>query len=672
MTFPARPLSQRLALVAAALATSLAACALAGWALGLELLKTLVPGQVSMKANAALGVLLVCVPLLVGEERSWRRPFAAAAGAVAALIGLLTVLEYLGAPISIDELLATDAVARVATPMPGRMSPLAAVSLLSSGLALVAREWRKPLLSDALDVLTVLVALTGAIGFLFKPPELMNSPGLTRVAVPTTVALIGMALAGAARGPGPLQRLLDSSAVDGQLARRLLPAAVLIPVLLGWLRLVGQSHGLYGPELGIAIYTLSNLVLLGGLSLFTAVSVGRTQRLATAEIERSRGLLLAVAEGTTDAVYVRDLQGRFLLANRAVAGYLEAPPEKLLGHPLSEVAPAPLTALIERMEREVLAGGKVRTDEDRIVLPRGEMTFLATRGPVIGPDGRTEGAFTIARDITERKRDEDQIRALVTRLTQSNRDLEMFASVASHDLQEPLRKIQMFSDRLTEQLGAGLPAEAEDSLRRMRSAAARGQALVSGLLQFSRVTTRAQPPTAVDLNLVAREVLGDLEARLLETQAQVDLGPLPTVEADALQMRQLLQNLIANALKYRKPDQPPRVRVRARETDRQGRAFTEVTVEDDGIGFEDQYGGRLFQLFQRLHEKTRYEGVGIGLAICRKIVERHGGTISARGVLGRGATFTFTLPFKQSPQEGHAWTAIPSPSSSPMTTRTTA
>jgi signal transduction histidine kinase len=196
-----------------------------------------------------------------------------------------------------------------------------------------------------------------------------------------------------------------------------------------------------------------------------------------------------------------------------------------------------------------------------------------------------------------------------------------------------------------------------DYLRRMQSAAGRMQALIGDLLQFSRVTSRAQPFTTVDLNQVAEGVLSDLEVRLRDSGGRVEVGLLPAIEADPTQMRQLLQNLIGNAIKFARPEAPPLVRVYA-EGDPEspvaaegedGRRFR-LCVADNGIGFEEKYLDRIFTVFQRLHGRGVYEGTGIGLAICRKIVERHGGSITARSRPGEGATFIATLPLRQTPR----------------------
>jgi light-regulated signal transduction histidine kinase (bacteriophytochrome) len=227
--------------------------------------------------------------------------------------------------------------------------------------------------------------------------------------------------------------------------------------------------------------------------------------------------------------------------------------------------------------------------------------------------------------------------------------------VASHDLQEPLRKIQTFSDQLKIKSGPLLNEEGHRILERIITAADRSQVLINDLLSLSRVATQAQPFARVDLTKMVLSVISDLEVRLEETGGRVETEDLPVIEADPTQMRQLFQNLIVNALKFRAPDKKPRIKVSGRVienkrlSDIPGRSsnLCQVSVKDNGIGFDEKYLDRIFQPFQRLHSQQEYEGTGIGLSICRRITERHGGDITAKSRIEHGTTFIVTLPVKQ-------------------------
>ncbi len=254
--------------------------------------------------------------------------------------------------------------------------------------------------------------------------------------------------------------------------------------------------------------------------------------------------------------------------------------------------------------------------------------------------------------LKEREESQRQLQGLVVRLEQSNEALQDFAFVASHDLQEPLRKIRAFGDRLSEDCADQLGERGADYLGRMQSAAARMSRLISDLLQYSRVNTRPPQLEQTDLNVVLDEVLSDLETRIEETGGAVKADELQSFETDPTQMRQILQNLIGNGLKFHQPDVPPVVRVGPVETAADRVSFF---VEDNGIGFDEKYLDRIFSPFQRLHGRTEYEGTGIGLAVCRRIVERHGGELTASSELGKGSRFVVALPRKPHvPESGPA------------------
>lgn len=255
---------------------------------------------------------------------------------------------------------------------------------------------------------------------------------------------------------------------------------------------------------------------------------------------------------------------------------------------------------------------------------------------------------TVQAELSRRREAEKRLRDYATVLERSNRDLQEFAYVASHDLQEPLRKILAFGGRLRTDLGDRLTPKSTDYLDRMENASQRMQRLINDLLAYSRVTTKGKPFAPVDLGFVAQGVVSDLELRLEQTGGRIELGDLPVIEADQLQMGQLLQNLISNALKFHRPAVPPVVTV---ETTLIAEGQVQIQISDNGIGFDEKYLDRIFQPFQRLHGRSEYEGAGMGLAICRKIVERHNGRLTARSSPGQGTVFIISLPQRQPRQE---------------------
>jgi len=255
-----------------------------------------------------------------------------------------------------------------------------------------------------------------------------------------------------------------------------------------------------------------------------------------------------------------------------------------------------------------------------------------------------------ANDLLEEKVEQRtaELQHYSNELKRSNRELQDFAFIASHDLQEPLRKIRAFGDRLQSNFGDQLGEKGSDYIERMRNASQRMTVLINDLLTFSRITTKAEPFKKVDLQEVLDEVLEDLEIAIEESGANVSASELSVIEADYSQMKQLLQNLISNALKFSREDVPPEIRIESviRKEDAEEPDFLELQVSDNGIGFDPQYADRIFQPFQRLHGKNAYVGTGIGLSVCRRIVERHGGSVEVHSEPGAGSTFRILLPLE--------------------------
>jgi PAS domain S-box-containing protein len=375
----------------------------------------------------------------------------------------------------------------------------------------------------------------------------------------------------------------------------------------------------------------------------------RTLELQT--LQRRNELIL---ESAGEGICGLDLDEKIVFANPAAA--------RITGWEIEEIIGSPEHQIFGRNgseEREALESGKAR--EQVFSRKNGASVSVEFLKTPIQENGSRLGAVLIFKDITERKRAEERLAQKAAELARSNAELEQFAFVASHDLQEPLRKIQAFGDRLKARCQSA-PPEAHDYLERMQNAAARMQTLINDLLAFSRVIRSSQPFVPVDLAALTEDVLGDLEVRIEKTGAKVIVGKLPAIEADPMQMRQLVQNLVSNALKFQPPNATPEVRISARIFEQPDavpsaegingahaaeRQVCELTFQDNGIGFDEKYVDRIFAVFQRLHGRSEYEGTGVGLAVCRRIADRHNGAIVAKSEPGQGATFIVTLPVRQ-------------------------
>ncbi|WP_234735455.1 sensor histidine kinase [Tellurirhabdus bombi] len=256
-------------------------------------------------------------------------------------------------------------------------------------------------------------------------------------------------------------------------------------------------------------------------------------------------------------------------------------------------------------------------------------------------------------NITQAKQTQYQLEATIHQLENSNENLEQFAYIASHDLQEPLRKLQAFGDVLENQFADSLAEGEKDLVRRIRNSAKRMQLLVKDLLTYSRLATQTEPFTFVSLNRILEDVLSDLELTIAEKKAVIHLTDLPSVQGIPFRLRQLFQNLLSNAIKFNQPHTRPEIHIRVRTTQPnelpdvlqvKPKPYLLIEVQDNGIGFDEKYKNRIFQPFQRLHGQSTYGGTGIGLAVCKKVAESHGGTIDVASQLGVGSTFKIYLP----------------------------
>jgi two-component system, LuxR family, sensor kinase FixL len=378
-------------------------------------------------------------------------------------------------------------------------------------------------------------------------------------------------------------------------------------------------------------------------------------QLRTQELQKLQKRTESILDSAGEGIYGLDLQGKINFVNPAAGKISGWKVEEMIGKFEHEVF------LKGQASAEVLrkdANGEHLTDQEFYRRDGVAFPVEYVRTPIKDKE-RLVGAVIIFKDITERKRAEDAINRKAAELARSNAELEQFAYVASHDLQEPLRKIQAFGDRLKTKCDAASMVDGRDFLERMQGAAARMQTLINDLLTFSRVISSSQPFTPVELAPIIKGVLSDLEVRIEQTKATVEVGELPTIDADATQMRQLFQNLVGNALKFQPANHQPVIRISAKvikspfagtpEEDPYAEQC-EITVEDNGIGFEEKYLEKIFAVFQRLHGRNEYEGTGVGLAVCRRITDRHGGTITARSKPGEGACFVVTVPTRHPAQ----------------------
>jgi PAS domain S-box-containing protein len=375
-----------------------------------------------------------------------------------------------------------------------------------------------------------------------------------------------------------------------------------------------------------------------GTTVHLAVTHEITER---RRAESAAQLFHAIVDSSDDAIISKNLNGIITSWNGAA--------QRLFGYTAAETIGQSVTMLIpsDRLEEEPKILARLRRGERvehfETLRRRKDGTLLdisLTISPVRDGQGNIVGASKIARDITDRKKSEALQKVIEDDLRRANQDLEQFAFSASHDLQEPLRTVKIYSELLANHVGDGIDREAQEFLTYLRSGAMRMEMLVRDLLTYTQVTKFEQPAEAADAEEALAATLASLAGVIAETGAQINAGPLPSVHVHGAHLQQLFQNLIGNAIKYRGPNRPPVVLVTAERQDLQ---WT-FAVSDNGIGIDSAYKENIFGLFKRLHTGDEYAGTGIGLAICRRIVDRYHGRIWVESQPGKGSTFRFSLP----------------------------
>jgi signal transduction histidine kinase len=363
-------------------------------------------------------------------------------------------------------------------------------------------------------------------------------------------------------------------------------------------------------------------------------------------VPAAQRLLLDIIDTVRQPLLVLDPDFKVTQANKAFFRTFRVRPAETIGTVLFALGDgqwdiAPLREMLR--DKLPLESQLEDFDVDHVFPDIGRKIMLLNARLVShGPD--TPRIILLAiEDVTKLRETDARLAEQRQELQRSNAALDEYASITSHDLQEPMRKILSYGDLLSSSAGAALEGESRLHLQRMLNAAGRMRTLINDLLVYSQVSTRVSEFVPTDLGMIARDVIVDLDIAISEAGGRVELDTLPTIDADALQMRQLFQNLIGNAIKYRKPDVPPVVRITSTGMDG---PMSAISVTDNGIGFRQDNAEKIFKMFERLHNRAQYGGSGIGLAICRRIVERHAGTISDSSAVGQGATFTVSLPLR--------------------------
>ncbi|MDP2310734.1 MAG: ATP-binding protein [Pseudomonadota bacterium] len=593
-----------------------------GWLLDLPAALDVLPSLPKMQPNTALA-LVACGLALALPDRAGN--LARLAALFPAVIGVLTMLEYVtGGDFGIDDLFVRGTM---------RMAPQTAVSFVFTALAVLARRtpgWER--LVQPLALVPAALCYLSLVGLLFDA-QVPVFPLATTMALNTGVAFLlvafGLALSQPRRG---LLGRWRSAGPGGRTTRLLLPAFVVLPPLLALLAKAGESAGAYDEGFGIALEaTVMMLLLAAGVLL-------RSRGLDAAEADRAlqAGRFRTIVENIPEGVCVMDICGQVLYANSRLSALLDRPAAP--GLSLTDCVDPEVHSFFHdflRQSEHASARATVAVRGQDGVLR--SLRFSAT--PVPDPLSSRGSTLLLVIDDTSRRLAESRLRERAHELERALRDLDAFAALASHDLREPLRKIQLLADGAADDAG-NADGPMLDRLHRIHRLAALLQRRVADVLAYSRLGASARIVRNVDIGAVVRDVERQFAPRLHDAGAAVLIGVMPTIDGDPTLLRTLFEHLFDNALKFARRDVPLVLRVTS-EPRSAGRV--EITVADNGLGFDEQDAEHIFGVFRTLHPRERYAGSGIGLASCLRIAELHGGTISARGTPGEGSVFTISL-----------------------------
>jgi signal transduction histidine kinase len=683
------PAYARLASLAAAL---IGATVLLGWMTNLKRLFSLHTEMVAMNPVTALMVLFLSLALarkvsLTQIGKVDRLGMALAS--IACFVGGIKILHYLiGFGFDIDQVLFSQRIGPAGMPA-NEMAPNTALNLVLCGLALIffdshADQVFRP--AEALAIGAGLIALLALLGYAYRILSFYRLGASLPMALDTAVAF-GFLVTGflAARPERGVMKIITSSTSGGSLARRLLPMAILIPSVLGAMLVAAEENGFVEHELAVSFFAVSSILAFTGLIWWNArllyrVDLQKLKAESRRLLQHNANRAIAESGATSEVVlrilreicqsmewqvgalwvmdetetklrcrdlwqdessgcdeFVQETRERLFERGQGLPGRVWAKDamvcvKDMATEPdISRSASAGRTGLHAGFGFPVRLGSKIF----------GVLEFFSVRTEEMDDDVAEilESVAALIGAFIGRREAEQQLRTLTVELERSNTDLQQFAYVASHDLFEPLRMVSSYLQLLTHRNTGKMDSESQEFVGFALDGARRMQALIKDLLAYSRVGSRDLVFEIVDLEAIVREALSNLKVAIEESGAVVTRQPFPRARGDAVQLTQVLQNLIGNAIKFR-GNTRPEIDLLA---ERVGDQWT-FSVRDHGIGIDAKDFERIFLIFQRLHTAKEYAGTGLGLAICKKIIERHGGAIWVESTKGKGTTFKFTLP----------------------------
>ena len=620
-----------------------------GWIFNIQFFLSPGLGFSTIKSNVGLIFILIGFSIWLLQNKRINknnRRIAQIIAFIVVLIGFLTIMEYLfNLNLGIDQILFKETVGALHTSSPNRMAFSAALDSFLAGIGILLMDIKtqhnyRP--NQIFAVIGGLISLLALLGYVYGVSTLYYIPQYTAIALYAALTFILVFTAIMfARPENGIMSTITSESLAGLLSRRLLPLIIILPIILGTIWKWGINSGLYDNSFSYALLVFSIIIFLSIVLWTTANSIKKIEferNKVREDLRLSNRYNRSLIEASVDPLLTIDPNGKITDVNNSTEIITGFNRNELIGTDFSDYFTEPPKA--RSGYQKVFQKGIIQNYELEIKHRDGHITPVRYNASVYKDDtNNVIGVFASARDISEIKVAENNLKLKLEELSRSNEELEQFAYISSHDLQEPLRMIASYLQLLERKYKGKLDAKADKYIHFSVDGATRMQNLIDDILDFSRVTTRAKKLKLTDLEPIYKEVLSNLEVSIDENKAIISHDPLPVVMADKTQISQVFQNLINNAIKFRSKDQP-KINISVKKEDNQWI----FAVQDNGIGINPKHSDRIFEVFKRLHKKREYSGTGIGLAICKKIIERHGGHIWVESELGKGSIFYFTLP----------------------------
>ena len=636
-----------------------------GWISDNEMLKAFVPRFSPMKFNAALTAAVAATGLLSttrahGVSPSQARRIAFACAGFAVLMGLLTLFEtFTGVDLGIDQAIIHES--NVLPGLhPGRMAWTTSISFVIFGavLHLLTRDAEAYAMAiQAGAVIIILIAVTTVLGYVYDTERLYRERlTYTPMAInaATAFTFLGTAVL-CARRDYLVRRIISDSGPAGSTARQLVPVAILLPLLGGMLTAMADHLGVTGHTFDIALFAAVMMACFTGMVVWNADSLYRIEALRK-KAETARSHLAAIVESSGDGIISIELDGTIRSWNAAAEKIYGFSATEIMGSSVFVLAPSghagEMEALIERVRHGVTVEDHetVRTRKDGI-----QIHVSMTLSPIRDETDNVTGISIVVRDITQkvhaeqelkRYRDhlEEEVDARTAQLRAAYHEMEMFSYSVSHDLRIPLRAMDGYSRMLLEDYNDRLDDEGRRMLNVVRSNSQRMARLIDDILDFIRLGRQNMKIGMVDMGWLAQSVADELKPLTAGRNVSVNLLPMPAAEGDHRMLRQVFYQLLNNAIKFTRP-KPDAVIELSGHVEGGEHIYR---IRDNGVGFDMKYSNKLFGMFHRLHGIEEFEGNGTGLAVAKRIVNRHGGRIWAEAEVGKGATFNFSLPADRS------------------------